>query len=54
MTSSLLEAPIVCKIFNSGVKLLGSIDANKCCFDRLGKRALPISDVMVPYWRPSL
>jgi hypothetical protein len=50
MTSNLLEAPTVCKICNSGVKLVGSIDANKCCLDRLGKRALPISDVMVPYY----
>jgi hypothetical protein len=50
MTSNRLEAPTVCKICNSGVKLVGSIDANKCCLDRLGKRTLPISDVMVPYY----
>ena len=50
MTSNPLEAPTVCKICNSAVKLVGSIDANKCCLDRLGKRALPISDVMVSYY----
>jgi Methyltransferase domain len=40
----------ICKICSADTKYLGSLDANKCCIDRLGSRALPISPVTVPYF----
>jgi SAM-dependent methyltransferase len=39
-----------CKVCESPTHLLGSLDANRCCIDRLGKRFLPVSSEAVPYY----
>jgi SAM-dependent methyltransferase len=39
-----------CKVCQSPTRLLGFLDANRCCVDRLGKRFLPVSSEAVPYY----
>ncbi|WP_376992530.1 class I SAM-dependent methyltransferase [Azospirillum lipoferum] len=43
-------AAMACKCCAASASYVGILDANKCCIDRLGRRALPVSDVQVPYW----
>ena len=39
-----------CKVCQSPTRYLGSLDANRCCIDRLGKRFLPVSSETLPYY----
>jgi len=40
-----------CKCCGANSNFIGSVDFNKSCIDRLGTRAFPVSDILVPYWK---
>jgi len=39
-----------CKCCGAETSLIGHLDFNKSCLDRLGTRVFPISDLQLPYW----
>lgn len=44
-------ADALCKCCGQNAKLIGSVDFNKTCHDRIAGRVFPLSDVLVPYYQ---